>query len=72
MCGKSIYGVHTPRNILILDIFTYASSHSKLVLKFLPSRCRQKEITHSLQTAFLSPNLCPPTTKRGGENYDLL
>ena len=34
-------------NGLIRGIFTHASPHSKLATKFLPSRPRQKEITHS-------------------------
>ena len=34
-------------NGLIRGIFTHASPHSKLVPKVLPSRHRQKEITHS-------------------------
>ena len=34
-------------NALIRDIFTYTPPYSKLAPKFLSSRPRQKEITHS-------------------------
>ena len=45
--------------------------NSKLATKFLPSRPRQKEITHSpRQHSFENPFL--PKVERGGENYDLL
>ena len=58
-------------NTLIQGIFTHASTHSKLASKFLSSRPRQKEITHSpRQHSF--ENLFPPTAERGGGNYDLL
>ena len=58
-------------NALIQGIFTHAPPHAKLAPKFLPSRPRQKEITHSpRQHSF--ENLFPPTAERGGGNYDLL
>ena len=57
-------------NALIRGIFTQASPHSKRVSKFLPSRLRQKEITHSpRQHSF--ENLRPPTAERDEGNYDL-
>ena len=58
-------------NALIRGIFTHALPHSKLTPKFLSSRPRQKEITHSpRQHSF--ENLFPPTAERGRGNYDLL
>ena len=58
-------------NALIRGIFTHASPHSKLASKFLSSRPRQKEITHSRKQVSFE-NLFPPTAERGGENSDLL
>ena len=58
-------------NALIQGIFTLASAHSKLTPKFLSSRPRQKEITHS-QKQHSFENLFPPIAVRGGRNYDLL
>ena len=60
-------------NILIRDIFTHVPPHSKLVSKFLLSRPRQKEITHSPRQHFFK-NLFPPKAERKLErgNYDLL
>ena len=60
-----------PENALNLGIFTHAPPHLKLTPNFLPSHPRQKEITHSPRQHF-SENLFPPTTERGGRNYDLL
>ena len=58
-------------NALIQDIFTYAPPHSKVASMLLSSRPRQKQITHSpKQHSF--ENLFPPTTERGGGNYDFL
>ena len=58
-------------NALIRGIFTHALPHSKLTPKFLSSRPRQKEITHSpRQHSF--ENLFPPTAESGRGNYDLL
>ena len=53
------------------DIFNHAPPHSKLAPKFLSSRSRPKDITHfPRQHSF--ENLFPPTSERGGGNYDLL
>ena len=58
-------------NALIRGIFTHAPPHSKLAPKFLSSRPKQKEITHSpRQHSF--KNLFPSTAERGGGNYYLL
>ena len=58
-------------NPLIRGTFTRAPPHSKLTPKFLSSRPRQKEITHSpRQHSFENPFL--PTAERGEGNYDLL
>ena len=60
------------KNAFIRGIFTHTPPHSKLAPKFLLSRPRQNEITHSLsQAAFFLENLFPPTVERGGGNYDL-
>ena len=57
-------------NTLIQGIFTHSPPHLKLAPKFLSSRHRQKDITHSpRQHSF--ENLFPPTAKKGGGNYDL-
>ena len=58
-------------NALIRAIFTHAPPHLKLAPKFLSSRPRQKEITHSARQHSFE-NLFLPTAERGGENYDLL
>ena len=54
MCGKifKVMEFTFLENALIRSIFTHAPPHSKLAPKFLPSRPRQKEITHSPQAAF--------------------
>ena len=73
MCGKifKITEFTFLENALIRDIFTRASPRSKLTPKFLSSRPRQKEITHSpRQHSF--ENLFPPGTEMDGGNYDLL
>ena len=58
-------------NALIRGIFTHAPPHSKLAPKFLSSRPKPKEITHSpRQHSF--ENLFPSTAERGGGNYYLL
>ena len=58
-------------NPLIWGIFTRTPRHSKLAPKFLPSRPRQKKITHfPRQQSF--ENLFPLTIESGGGNYDLL
>ena len=58
-------------NTLTQGLFTYALPHIKLAPKFLLSRPRQKEITHSpRQYGF--EYLFLPTAERGGGNYDLL
>ena len=56
---------------LIGEIFSYATSHSKLAHKFLSSRPRQKKITHSPREHSYG-NLFPATAENGGGNYDLL
>ena len=58
-------------NALIQGIFTHALPHSKLTTKFLSSRPRQKEITHSSRQHSFE-NLFPPTAERGGGSDDLL
>ena len=58
-------------NALIRSIFTHAHLHSKLASKFLSSRPRQNEITHSPRH-HSSENLFPQIAERGGENYDFL
>ena len=58
-------------NALIRGMFTHAPPHSKLAPKFLSSRHRQKEITHSPRQHFFK-NQFLPTAERGGGNYDLL
>ena len=58
-------------NALIQGSFTHAPPHSKPVPNFLSSRPRQKEITHPPRHHSFE-NLFPPTTERGGGNYDLL
>ena len=70
MWGKNfqIYGVH---NALIRSIFPHAPPHFKLVPKFLLSRLRQKEITHSPRQ-YLFENLFLLTAERDGANYDSL
>ena len=58
-------------NALIQGIFTHAPRQSKLTTKFLSSRPRQKEITHSpRQHSF--EDLFSSTAETGGENQDLL
>ena len=54
MCGKNFQtnGLTFLQNALNLDIFTLAPAHSKLAPKFLSSRSRQKEITHSPRQQF--------------------
>ena len=58
-------------NVLIRGIFTHAPPHSELTPKFLSSRPRQKEITHSPWAAFFRKSVSP-TAERGGGNYGLL
>ena len=58
-------------NALIRGIFIRGPPHSKLVLKFLSSRLRQKEITHSPRQHYFE-NLFSPRVERNGRNYDLL
>ena len=58
-------------NALIRGIFTHSVPHSNLTSKFLSSRSREKEITHSARQHSLE-NLFPPTVERVGGNYDLL
>ena len=58
-------------NALIRYILIHVPPHSKLTSKFLPSRPRQKEITHSSRQRSFE-NLFPSTAERGGGNYDLL
>ena len=55
-----------PENALIRGIFTDGSSHSKLRPKFLSSRPRLEEVTHSPRQHSLE-NLFPPIEERGGE-----
>ena len=50
-------------NALIRGIASHAPSHSKLPPKYLPSRPRQKEITHSPRQHFVK-NLLLPTAER--------
>ena len=60
-------------NALIRGIFTHAPPHSRLAPKFLSSRPRQKEITHSPRQHFFENLFLPlPTAERGWGNYDLL
>ena len=54
-------------NEFIRGIFTHALPHSKLAPKFLSSRPREKEITHSPRQQSLK-NLLPATAERGGGN----
>ena len=58
-------------NALIRGIFTHVPRQSKPATKFLSSRPRQKEITHSLRQHSFE-NMFPLTAKRGGRNYNLL
>ena len=72
MCGKILKFMEFTflENALIRGIFTHAPPNSKLALKFMSSRHRQKKITHSpRQRSF--ENLFR-AAERGGENYDLL
>ena len=72
ICGKifPIYEVHIPRKCIDSRHFQSYPSHSKLATKFLSSRPRQKEISHSpRQHSF--ENLFPPTAEKVGGNYDL-
>ena len=55
-------------NASIQGIFTH--THSKLALKFLLLRPRQKEITHSPRQHFFE-NPFPSAAERGGGNCDL-
>ena len=55
----------------IQDIFTNATPHSKHAPKLLPSRPRQKKITHSLRQHSFE-NLFQPAAERSGGNYDLI
>ena len=55
-------------NALIQGIFTHAPPRSKLAPKFVSSRPRQKEITHSPRQ-YSFENLLPPTAERAGGNY---
>ena len=55
----------------LIDIFTHVPPHSELAPKFLSSRPRQKEITHSPWQQFFE-SLFPPTTERDGGNYDMI
>ena len=58
-------------NAMIRGIFTHAPSDSELASRFLSSRSRQKEITHSpRQHSF--QNSFSPTAERSGGKYDLL
>ena len=53
------------------EAFLLMPPHSKLAPRFLLSPPRKKDITQSpRQHSF--ENLFPPTTERGGRNYDLL
>ena len=52
-------------NALIRGISTNAPSHSEHTFKFLLSRPRQKEITHSPRQ-YSFENLFPPTLEMGG------
>ena len=74
LCTEKIFKVMEftfLENALIWGIFTHAPSHSKLTPKFLPSRPRQKEITHSpRQHSF--EDLFPTTAEKCSGNYDLL
>ena len=54
---------------LIPGIFTHAPPESKFSPKLLPSRPRQKEITHSPRY-HLFENLFPQTVERAGRIYD--
>ena len=68
MRGKNIqiYGVHIPRKCIDSTHFCSRPSPLKTLPKFLPSRHKQKEITHfPRQHSF--ENLFPPTAERGGE-----
>ena len=58
-------------NALIQGIFTHVPPHSKLAPKFLSSRPKQKETSHSPKQHSVK-NLFPPTAEKGGGNYDLL
>ena len=52
-------------------VFLIPLPTQKLAPKFLPSRPRQKKITHSRwQNSF--ENLCPPTEEKVGRHYHLL
>ena len=65
------YGFHMLRKCIVRGMFTYAPPHSKLALKFLPSRSRYKDTTNFPgQNSF--ENLFPPTAERVGIIYDLL
>ena len=66
-----IYGVHIPRKCIDSRYFTHVPRQSKPAPKFLSSRPRQKEITHSLRQHSFE-NMFPLTAKRGGRNYNLL
>ena len=71
MCGKNfqVYGIHILENALILCIFTHAAPYSKLAHKFLLSRPKQKEITHSTRKDSFE-NLFPPGAELGIGDYD--
>ena len=71
MCGKNfqVYGIHILENALILCIFTHAAPYSKLAHKFLLSRPKQKEITHSTRKDSFE-NLFPPRAELGIGGYD--
>ena len=56
---------------LIQDISTHFTPQRKLAPKFLSSRPRQKEITHSPRQ-YSFENLFPPTEERDLGNYHLL
>ena len=73
VCRKNfrIYGARISIKCIDTRHFSHARPHSKLAPKFLPSRPRRKEITHSLRQHPFE-NLFPPTAERGGGNYDLL
>ena len=70
MCKKKFMELTFLENALIRGIFTHAPPHSKPAPKFLPSRSRQKEITHCPRQHFFENPFLP--AERSGGNYDLL
>ena len=73
MCGKDlqICGVLICRKCIDLLHFYSCSSPLKTSPKFLPSRPKQKEISHSFRKHSFE-NLFSPKAEMSGVNYDLL